>query len=304
MLMGAVHIPVLLPQVLEALQVRRGGRYLDATVGGGGHARAILEGGGRLLGLDADAQSLMTAQENLGGRGDFYLVHANFRNLEMVCHLHDFEPLDGALFDLGLSSLLLEEGGRGFSFLRDEPLDMRFDTTQELTAAQLIDSSSPRELEEVLRKYGEERQARRIAHEVLRRRPIHSTAELVQAVEMAAGKRRGRLHPATRTFLALRIATNRELDNISLALPQAVKLLRPGGRLVVLSYHSLEDRLVKEFLRRESRACLCPPRTPACICGHKPSLRLLTPKPVTPTPEEIAVNPRSRSAHLRAAERV
>ena len=302
--MGAVHIPVLLPQVLEALQVRRGGRYLDATVGGGGHARAILERGGRLLGLDADVQSLKTAQENLGGSGEFYLVHANFRNLEMVCHLHEFEPLDGVLFDLGLSSLLLEEGGRGFSFLRDEPLDMRYDTTQELTADQLINSSSPRELEDVLRKYGEERQARRISHEVLNRRPIHSTGELVQAVEMAVGKRRGRLHPATRTFLALRIATNRELENLSLALPQAVKLLSPGGRLVVLSYHSLEDRLAKEFLRRESRSCLCPPRTPVCICGHKPSLRLLTPRPVTPTPEEIAVNPRSRSAHLRAAERV
>ena len=302
--MGAVHIPVLLPQVLEALQVRRGGRYLDATVGGGGHAQAILEEGGRLLGLDADVQSLKTAQENLRGSGEFYLVHANFRNLEMVCHLHDFEPLDGVLFDLGLSSLLLEEGGRGFSFLRDEPLDMRYDTTQELTAAQLINSSSPQELEEVLRKYGEERQARRIVHEVLRRRPIQTSVELVQAVERATGKRRGRLHPATRTFLALRIATNRELENLSLALPQAVKLLSPGGRLVVLSYHSLEDRLVKEFLRRESRGCLCPPRTPVCICGHKPSLRLLTPKPVTPTPEEIAVNPRSRSAHLRAAERV
>src|SRR3990172_6483764 len=244
-LMGAVHIPVLLPQVLEALQVGRGGRYLDATVGGGGHARAILEEGGRLLGLDADAPSLKTAEEDLGGRGGFYLVHA-----------------------------------------------------------QLINSSSPRELEEVLRKYGEERQARRIVHELLRRRPIHSTGELVQAVEMAAGKRRGRLHPATRTFMALRIATNRELENLSLALPQAVKLLRPAGRLAVLSYHSLEDRLVKEFFRRGSRACLCPPRTPACICAHKPSLRLLTPKPVTPTPEEIAVNPRSRSAHLRAAERV
>jgi len=303
-LMGAVHIPVLLPQVLEALQVRRGGRYLDATVGGAGHSRAILESGGRLLGLDADAQSLKTAGESLTGLGDFHLVHANFRNLEMVCHLHDFEPLDGVLFDLGLSSLLLEEAGRGFTFQKDEPLDMRYDTTQELTAAQLVNSSSARDLEDVLRKYGEERQARRIANEVLRRRPIHTTGELVRAVAAAVGDRRGRLNPATRTFLALRVATNRELENLSLALPQAVKLLKAGGRLVVISYHSLEDRLVKEFLRRESRACLCPPRTPVCICGHKPSLRLLTPRPVTSSAEEIAVNPRSRSARLRAAERV
>ena len=302
--MGAVHVPVLFPEVLEALQVRKGGRYVDATVGGAGHARAILERGGILLGLDVDDQALRTAGENLGRDGEFYLVHANFRDLEMVCHLHAFEPLDGVLFDLGLSSLLLEGGGRGFSFLKDEPLDMRYDTTQGLTAAQLVNTSSPRELEEVLRKFGEERQARRIVREVLRQRPIHSSLELVQAVEAATGGKRGRLHPATRTFMALRIATNRELENLSLALPQAVKLLSPGGRLVVLSYHSLEDRLVKEFFRRESRGCLCPPRTPACICGHKPSLRLLTSKPITPSPEEIAVNPRSRSAHLRAAERV
>jgi 16S rRNA (cytosine1402-N4)-methyltransferase len=208
------------------------------------------------------------------------------------------------LFDLGLSSLQLADPARGFSFMGDGPLDMRYDPTGEgVTAATLVNQLPPEELEKLLIRYGEEGRARRIAEAIVAARPLYTTAELARVIERAVG-RRGRIHPATRTFQALRIAVNNELAALEVALPQAAELLRPGGRLVVISFHSLEDRVVKQFLRRESRDCICPPETPVCTCRHKATLRLVTRKPIVPTAGEVADNPRARSARMRVAERV
>lgn len=300
------HIPVLLREAIAALAVRPGGRYVDATLGGGGHARAILEQaqpGGSLLGMDADPAALEIARSALSPFAQAaLLVQANFAHLELVCRSYQFHPLDGILFDLGLSSMHLG-AGRGFSFTEDSPLDMRYDPAQELTAAHIVNRYPETELARILAKYGEERHARRIARRILENRPIATARELGRVVEMAVG-RRGRLHPATRTFMALRIATNNELENLAQALPQGLGLLRPGGRLVVIAYHSLEDRLVKEFISRESRACLCPPRIPVCLCHHQPTLRPLSRRVITPSPQEVRANPRSRSARMRVAERL
>lgn len=302
------HLPVLLKETIEGLAVQPGKHFIDATVGGGGHAQAILEASspdGRLLGLDADAEAIARCRQRLAPYGPrVTLVHANFADLEATARVHGFTEVDGVLFDLGLSSFQLAAPERGFSFQLDGPLDMRFDLRRSLTAADLVNKLSETELADLLWRYGEERRARRIAREIVRRRPLHTTAELAAAVIAAVG-RRGRLHPATKTFMALRIATNDELAALDAALPQAVRLLAPGrGRLAVLSYHSLEDRLTKQWLQRESRDCICPPDAPECRCGHKASLRILTRKPIRPSPEEIAANPRSRSARLRLAERL
>jgi len=302
------HLPVLLKETIEGLAVQPGKHFIDATVGGGGHAQAILEASspdGRLLGLDADAEAIARCRQRLAPYGPrVTLVHANFADLEATARVHGFTEVDGVLFDLGLSSFQLAAPERGFSFQLDGPLDMRFDLRRSLTAADLVNKLSETELADLLWRYGEERRARRIAREIVRRRPLHTTAELATAVIAAVG-RRGRLHPATKTFMALRIATNDELAALDAALPQAVRLLAPGrGRLAVLSYHSLEDRLTKQWLQRESRDCICPPDAPECRCGHKASLRILTRKPIRPSPEEIAANPRSRSARLRLAERL
>jgi 16S rRNA (cytosine1402-N4)-methyltransferase len=308
-MVATTHIPVLLREALEALRVHPGGDYVDCTVGGGGHASAILkecQPGGRLLGVDADPEALHIAKTRLApyDHGAVILVNDNFSNLEAICHQHDFRPIDGILFDLGISSPQLEDSGRGFSFLRDEPLDMRFNPAQELTAAHIVNTYSEADLSRLLKRYGEERHSRRIAQLIAAHRPLNTTGELVAVVEEALKGRVGRIHPATRTFQALRIAVNRELENLAATLRQATNLLNQGGRLVVISYHSLEDRLVKEFLRQESTECLCPPGIPTCICGHRPSLKLETKKLITPSPAEVAANPRSRSAKLRAAERI
>ncbi|MBC8447022.1 MAG: 16S rRNA (cytosine(1402)-N(4))-methyltransferase RsmH [Chloroflexi bacterium] len=302
------HWPVLLQETIEGLALQPGKDFIDGTLGGGGHAEAILKGSapdGRLLGLDADPEAIARCR----GRLALYhprvtLVHANFADLEEVARGHGFSSVDGVLLDLGLSSPQLAAPERGFSFQLDGPLDMRFDPQQGPTAAELVNDLAEAELADLLWRYGEEHRSRRIAREIVRRRPLHSTAELAAAVSAAVG-RRGRLHPATRCFMALRIAVNDELAALEAALPQAVRLLTPGqGRLAVLSYHSLEDRLTKQWLRREARDCICPPDAPACRCEHKASLRLLTRKPIRPTPEEMGANPRSRSARLRLAERL
>lgn len=303
----AVHRPVMVAEVLEGLGVASGGRFVDGTVGGGGHAAAILTAGGagtHLLGLDADPSALETARPVLAPFGEAaLLVHANFSLLGTVCGSYQFRPVDGILFDLGMSSLQLE-AGRGFSFQEDAPLDMRYDPTQEVTAADIVNHYPGAELVRLLYRYGEERHARRIARCILENRPLGTARELAEVVAMAVGGGRGRLHPATRTFLALRLSVNGELENLADALGQTVGLLRPGGRLVVLSYHSLEDRVVKDFISRESRQCLCPPRTPVCLCHHVPTLRPVGRRVMTPTAEEIRANPRSRSAKLRVAERL
>ncbi len=303
------HIPVLLDEVVRGLDVAPGGLYLDATVGGGGHASAILEASrpdGRLLGLDRDPKAVKRAARRLSTFGDrAIVVHASYVDLLTIADNQGFLPLDGVLFDLGFSSWQIEDPARGFSFSADGPLDMRFDPTSAgATAADLINQSTASELADILYEYGEETQSRRIAAAIVSARPIASTRELVQVIVDAVGPRRGRLHPATLTFQALRIAVNRELEGIEFALPQAIQVLRPGGRLAVIAFHSLEDRIVKQFFRRESRDCICPPELPVCRCDHRRTVRRLTRKPVMPSEPELEANPRSRSARLRIVEKL
>lgn len=300
------HEPVMLEECISALQVQRGGRYIDCTVGGGGHAAAILEEsspGGRLIGIDADPHAIRVARGKLKPYGkDAILVNENFKYLENICTRHGFSPVNGVLFDLGMSSLQLEEAGRGFSFRQDSPLDMRFSDRQDLTAADIVNTYPEVELAQLLYRYGEEQRNRQIARCIVERRPLGTTQELARVVEQAVGGTRGRIHPATKTFQALRIAVNHELENLELALEQAVNLLGNGGRIVVISFHSLEDRLVKGFFRREAQWCICPPGMPACICGHTPRLKVLSKKVFRPSPVEVQTNPRSRSARMRVAE--
>ena len=302
------HEPVLLAESIEALKIQRGGRYIDSTVNGGGHAAAILEEsspGGQLLGIDADPEAIKVAKERFKSYGNnVILVNENFRYLENICNRHGFRPVNGIIFDLGMSSLQLEASGRGFSFQQDAPLDMRFSTRQSLTAADIVNTYSEQELAVVLAKYGEEHRSKQIAKRIMEKRPLRTTLELARVVQDAVGGVRGRIHPATKTFQALRIAVNEELDSLQLALGQAVNLLGNGGRVVVISFHSLEDRTVKEFFRRVSQGCLCPPSVPVCVCGHKPNLKLVTKKAVKPSSKEIQANPRSRSARMRVGERI
>jgi len=303
-----VHVPVLLNEVIAGLQPQRGGYFVDCTVGLGGHAAAILETiptSGRLLGIDADPEAIKLSQDKLGDYGEAVaLVNDNFINLEAICKRYHFHPVDGILFDLGVSSLQLDTAERGFSFQLDAPLNMRFDPGQELTASDIVNSFSEQELAKLIEKYGEERHSRRIARYIVQNRPIATTVELARLVVQASGGKRARIHPATRTFMALRIAVNSELQNLEMALRQAVNLLRPGGRLTVISYHSLEDRIAKQFMRDAASNCLCPPGAPMCRCGHEPTLKLISRKVIKPTSLETESNPRSRSAKLRVAERL
>jgi 16S rRNA (cytosine1402-N4)-methyltransferase len=301
------HTPVLLPEVIKALAVQPGGRYIDCTLGGAGHAAAILDKsspGGQLLGIDADPKALKAARERLHYYKDStLLVNGNFADLQAICLKYDFSPVHGILFDLGLSSLQLNGTGRGFSFQQDAPLDMRFSPDQKVSAADIVNTASESKLARIIRTYGEERQSTLIARNIIGVRPLKTTRQLASLIEKTVG-RRGKIHPATRTFQALRIAVNHELENLESALRQAIDLLGYGGRLVVISYHSLEDRIVKQFMRTESSDCICPPGTPTCVCGHTACLRLINKKVITPSAAEVKSNPRSRSARLRAAERI
>ncbi len=300
------HIPVLLQEVVKGLAVKPGGLYIDATIGEGGHAEAILEASspdGCLLGIDVDDEALKRASERLARfKGRVALVRASYRDLASVARREGFFQVDGILFDLGFAFFQVEDPRRGFSFYLNGPLDMRYDRTGRVSAYHIVNQIPEEELAEIIWKYGEEPKARRIARAIAQARPIRSTLELARVVEQVVGSR-GKIHPATRVFQAIRIAVNQELDNLKEALPQAVELLKPGGRLGVISFHSLEDRIVKEFFRRESRDCICPPEMPVCVCGHKATLKVITVKPITPSPEEVEANPRSRSAKLRIAER-
>jgi 16S rRNA (cytosine1402-N4)-methyltransferase len=307
--MTAEHKPVMLREVLEGLNVRPGRRYIDGTAGAGGHSRAIMDAaqpGGSLLAMDKDPEALERAREQLDQFGDsVHLVQGDYATMGDVCRELDFAPVDGVLLDLGLSSLQLEASERGFSFQGEGPLDMRFDPEQELTADEIVNQYDERQLTDIIQRFGEEPRARRIARHIIERRPVHTTTQLAKVVEEAVGGRaRRQSHPATRTFQALRIAVNQELLSLTDALPQAYGLLGDLGRLAVLSYHSLEDRIVKSFIQRESRDCICPPRQPACTCGHKAGLRPVSRGAIKPTAEEVADNPRSRSARLRVAERL
>ena len=309
------HLPVLADEVMSTLAPAPGSLQIDATVGGGGHTERILEASnpdGRLLGLDADGAAIARVDARLRPRyGDrLVLRQANFREIARVAPDAGFGAVDGCLFDLGLSSFQLADTDRGFGIRAGGPLDMRFDPSRGVPAGELLATLDATELTALFRRFGEEPQARRIARAIVDARktaPIGTAEELAALVErVAPGSPRGRhrIHPATRVFQALRIAVNEELDALQEALAAAVELLRPGGRLVVLSYHSLEDRIVKRFFQSERRGCVCPPEVPVCVCGRNPRLRLVTRRSVTPRQAEIASNPRARSARLRAAERL
>lgn len=301
------HEPVLLREVVESLCHQPGGLYIDGTLGPGGHAEAVLSQSaptGRLLGLDRDPQALAVAQSRLqhhGRRVD--IVHGSFAHLEAIATERGFLNVQGILLDLGLSSLQLADETRGFSFQIDAPLDMRFDPSQEVTAADLVNGLLESALADIIFQYGEERRSRRIARAIVKARPIMRTGKLAQVVTRAVG-RRTRIHPATKTFQSLRVAVNRELEALEQVLPQAVDLLAPDGRLAVICFHSLEDRIVKRFLRRESRDCICSPEIPVCMCDHRATLRVITRRPVRPSVEQVHSNPRSRSARLRVAARL
>jgi 16S rRNA (cytosine1402-N4)-methyltransferase len=301
------HIPVLLDEVLEGLSPLPGQRFIDGTLGAGGHTEAILKAvapHGQVLALDADPSALEIARRRLAAYGDrARFVHANFAQLAAVARDLDFVPVHGVLLDLGLSSMQLDTVERGFSFQSAGPLDMRYDPNSPTTAADLVNNLAQDELADLIYRFGEERRSRAIARAIVAARPLRTTHQLAEVVARAVGGRRGdRLHPATRTFQALRIAVNDELEVLRAALPAATSILAPGGRLAVISFHSLEDRIVKEFFRRESRDCICPPEQPVCTCGHRATLHIITPKPITVTSTEAALNPRARSAKLRVAE--
>jgi 16S rRNA (cytosine1402-N4)-methyltransferase len=307
-LVKTTHIPVLSREVIETLGVLPGGRYIDCTLGSGGHAQAILEHsspGGQLLGIDADPDAVQRSGERLKSFDkSILLVNDNFGNLRDICIKLDFFPVHGILFDLGLASPQLEENGRGFSFQHDAPLDMRFNPNQRTTAADIVNTYPEIELARIIKTYGEEIHSRQIAKLILQKRPILTTGQLVEVIIQAVGGRHGKIHPATRTFQALRIVVNREMENLESALNQAISLLGFGGKIVVISYHSLEDRIVKHFFQKESRDCICPPDAMTCVCGHKANLKIINRRIVTPAFTETEMNPRSRSAKLRGAERI
>jgi len=281
---------------------------VDGTLGAGGHAWGILQASqpdGRLLGLDLDPQALSLAQQKLAEFGErAVLVRASYCSMTEQAQALGWPAVQGIVLDLGVSSMQVDTPERGFSFLADGPLDMRFDPHALHSAADLVNDLPEDELADLIYRYGEERRSRAVARAILRARPLHTTAELARVVAGATNSGRSGIHPATRTFQALRIAVNGELDALEAVLPEALGLLAPGGRLAVISFHSLEDRLVKHFMRREATDCLCPPRQPLCTCGHKASLRVLTPQPVQASPAEVQANPRARSAKLRLAERL
>ncbi|MDE2939310.1 MAG: 16S rRNA (cytosine(1402)-N(4))-methyltransferase RsmH [Chloroflexota bacterium] len=316
------HLPVLLTEVMGQLGVRPEGVFVDATVGDGGHALSLLRASsprGRVCGIDLDPRSLVRAEQRLATFGSrFTPVLGSYA--EMVSLIQGIwgaeARADGVLLDLGISSRQVDATGFGFSFQQDEPLDMRFNPEADIpTAADIVNSWSEIQLAAVIREYGEEPRARSIAAAIIRGRPVRTTAQLARVVTEVTGRRIGRnprgggrrpnrIHPATRTFQALRITVNDELNTLSAGLEGAVELLAPGGRLAVISYHSLEDRLVKGLMAREAAQCICPPRLPVCVCGHQPRLSLVNRRVIRPGAEEVAANPRSRSARLRVAQRL
>jgi 16S rRNA (cytosine1402-N4)-methyltransferase len=302
------HLPVLYNVVLSALRPAPGCRLVDGTVGAGGHAWGLLEASapdGELLGLDRDPAALGLAAERLKPFGARALLrHTSFAELRAAMEEVGWDQVDGVLLDLGMSSMQLEDPRRGFSFQQDGPLDMRFDPSSPVTAADLVNNLQAGELAGLLTRFGEEPRARRVAQAIVAARPITTTLRLAEVVALATGYKGGRTHPATRTFQALRIAVNDELEAIEKGLEQAAACLRAGGRLAVISFQSLEDREVKQFMRRESMDCICPPHQPTCTCAHVASLKELFRKPVTPDENEVRRNPRARSARLRVAERL
>ncbi|HEY1350259.1 MAG TPA: 16S rRNA (cytosine(1402)-N(4))-methyltransferase RsmH [Ktedonobacteraceae bacterium] len=315
--MQTQHIPVMLAEVLRFLQPEPGGHYIDGTVGGGGHTAAILARSapqGMVLGIDRDPRALAHVAASLAPgvcQGRLILVQGNYSEMPRLVAQASFAPVRGILLDLGFSSHQMEDPQRGFSFSVDGPLDMRLNQEQGISARELVNTASEQELADIFWRYGEENRARQIAWRITRAREqgaITRTAQLAQLAAAGVQHKPGMIHPATRVFQALRIAVNEELRYLEATLPQLLDVLTMGpgaegsGRIVILSFHSLEDRLVKRFMRREASECICPPGIPVCVCNHRARLRLLTPKPATPTSQELAANPRARSAKLRAAE--
>jgi 16S rRNA (cytosine1402-N4)-methyltransferase len=304
--MDAPHLPVLYKTIITALRPKSTGRYIDGTLGAGGHSAGILAESapdGEILGLDLDPQALAIARERLAGFGKrANIVQASYTTMKEEAAKLGWNAVDGIVLDFGVSSMQLDTPERGFSFIHDGPLDMRFAPNASLSAADLINSTSEAELADIIFRYGEERLSRKIAHAIVNNRPISTTKELADLILKYIGKKE-RIHPATRTFQALRIAVNGELESIKTVLPLAVSQLKSGGRLAVICFHSLEDRLVKEYFHRESTDCICPPRQPICTCGHKASIIEINRKPIEASEEEILANSRSRSAKLRVAEK-
>ena len=302
------HISVLYHNIIESLRPYSTGRYVDATVGAGGHAWGILDASspeGQLLGLDLDPHALELAAQRLQSFSSrVTLRHASYATLLQMLSEQGWDQVDGIVNDLGVSSMQIDAPERGFSFLKDGPLDMRFDPTQGTSAADLVNTLPEEDLADILFRYGEERLSRRIARAIVANRPFQTTLELAGLIEKAAGRGSGKIHPATRSFQALRISVNGELSSLEAFLPQAIDALKPGGRLAVISFHSLEDRIVKQFFRKESSDCICPPEQPVCTCGHKATIVEITRHPLTASEEEITANPRSRSARLRVAEKL
>jgi 16S rRNA (cytosine1402-N4)-methyltransferase len=297
------HHPVLLNEVVQVLDPKRGDSYLDGTAGYGGHAAAIMQRvgpEGRIILVDRDARAIQQLAERFGEGAE--IMHSNYlRAAERL--QEDGTLVDMILLDLGVSSPQIDNAERGFSFAQDGPLDMRMDQSQSITAADVVNRYHQRELERIIREYGEEPKARAVARAIVEKRPFTTTAKLAAVVRRAA-LGGGDIDPATRTFQAIRIEVNSELDQLREALPVLTKILSPGGRIAVISFHSLEDRVVKQFFDRESRDCICPPKQPICTCGHVAALLKLTEKPITGNQDEVVINPRARSAKLRAAEKI
>lgn len=304
------HIPVMLEPCMELLGLDRhpDGVFVDGTLGGGGHTQEILSRTrGKVLGIDRDWEALRAAGERLAPFGDrFVPLHGNYANIASLLHEAGYDSMDGMLMDLGVSSYQLDNPERGFSFHTDAPLDMRMDQTAPLTAEIVLNTYSEKELARIISLYGEEKWAVRIAKFIVAARPLHTTMDLVRVIDAAvpAAERRKVSHPARRTFQAIRIEVNSELSLLEPALRGAVSCLKPGGRLVVITFHSLEDRIVKQTFHNLQYPCTCPPKAPVCICGKKPQGFVVTRKPVLPTEEECEINPRSHSAKVRAFEKI
>ncbi len=309
--MEYTHKPVLLDECIEMLNIRPGGVYVDGTLGRAGHSREIVRRltGGRLICIDQDTAAIRAAEERLAPwRDRVTLVHGNFSDLADILREAGVSGVDGALFDLGVSSPQLDDASRGFSYMQDAPLDMRMDNTAALTAREVVNTWSQEELRPTLYESGEERYPPAVAKAIIRARetgPVETTLELAEIVRgaMPPAALREKQHPAKRTFQAVRIAVNGELDALPPMLEAAVDSLNPGGRLAVITFHSLEDRIVKQTLREQARGCTCPREFPVCVCGKKPKIRLVTRKPIVPGAAELSENPRARSAKLRTAEK-
>lgn len=310
--MAKFHEPVLREKVFQYLIVMEEGLIVDGTLGDGGHTEFILQNtrpGLRVLGIDRDASALLRAKERLAPFGDrVTFVHGNYSEIQSLLKKLNVEKIDGLLLDLGISSPQVDIAERGFSFMRNGPLDMRMDLSQEITAATLLQSLTDRELESIIRDYGEERHYRKIVRAVRKAQAINPIQTTLQLSKILSGalysKRPAKIHPATRTFQALRIAVNRELMHLKTALQDSLGVLNAGARLVTIAFHSLEDRIVKTFFRDEEKGCICPPRIPVCVCGKKSTLKIITKRVLAPDEEETTRNPRSSSAKMRVAERV